>query len=308
MEQQQIPENGIANGPTRQVKAVFRIINVESVEGAIWNREECIKLVGGIQEYGLDWETIANSIPTKNKVQIEAQGQKFIDKIKTVNEGVTEFIKSQPPESLIAYLDNVEGNEERKVGEKNILQAEERVQRKGSSEDSNIRINPVNKPLQPNAKPKKPKKKKSKEEQPEPKPMREEEKVTPGIPAQYPQLVQQVMFPYQVPNVMTQLYEIKNELGTVSHNLEVEKPNCRNLLETDPHFKHYWDSLEKCSVSLQNIVSDIYYIHMNSQQIPAQPMQHQMMMPPLYYPTDQLRARYMGPAFHQERPQGNEFQ
>lgn len=307
MEQHKIPGNGVANGPMRQVKPVFRIINVETVEAATWNKEECLKLIRGIQEHGLDWELVVDSIPSKNKAQIEAQGLRFINKIKSINEAVIEFIKSQPPESLVVYLDNVENIEERKVGERNIPQAEEGVQRKGSSEEFNVR-NPTNRPPQSSTKSKKPKKKKTKEEQPEARPMHEEEKVAPGIPPHYPQLVQQVMLPYQVPNVMTQLHEIKNELGSVSHNLEAEKPNCRNLLETDPHFKHYWDSLEKCSASLQNIVSDIYYIHMNSQQIHAQPMQHQMMMPQLYYPTDQLRARYMGPQFHQERPPGNEFQ
>jgi len=281
---------------TRQVKAIFKITNMNPIEASKWGKEEYIKLIKGVQEHGQNWEALCSSLPTKTRIQIEEQGQRLIERIRYKNETPLEFIRSKAAESLIEYLEDIEGNEEKKVEPRNLSPRIEEV--KASSDESEIHINPTNKqPI-----PSKPKKKKKAREE-EVRMVNEEEKVSHEIIQPYPQLVPQMMVPYHVPDVMAQLHEIKSELGSVSESMATEKPNCKGLLDNDPHFKHYWDALEKCSTSLQNIVSDIYFIHVSSHQ-----MRQQMMPPQFYYSTDQLRPRFMGPPFHHERPPGNGYQ
>eukprot|EP00826_Nyctotherus_ovalis_P007920 TRINITY_DN1203_c0_g1_i12.p1 TRINITY_DN1203_c0_g1~~TRINITY_DN1203_c0_g1_i12.p1 ORF type:complete len:306 (+),score=94.79 TRINITY_DN1203_c0_g1_i12:184-1101(+) len=305
MSQQKLPEAGLANGTVRQPKPVFRITTVEAPEYIPWSMEECMNLVKGMQQHGLNWEIVGPLVATKSKEQVEAQGQRLMDKIEKIFGNAIEFIKNRPPEALIDYLDNMKRGEERKSDARNVPIQSEEVDRKEPSEEF-IENAPSKKPSPQPAKAKKAKKKKVKEEPqdpPEPPVLNEEVKIHQEIPQPFPQILPQVMMPYQIPNIISQLYEIKNELGLVSGNLNAEKPNCKSLLDTDAQFKYYWDALEKCSSSLQNIVSDIYYIHVNSQ-----PVQQQMIPAQFYYPQDQLRPRFIGPPFHQERPPGNEFQ
>lgn len=305
MSQQKLPEAGLANGAARQPKPVFRITTVEAPEYIPWSMEECTRLVRGMQEHGLNWEAVGPLVATKSKEQVEVQGRKLMDKIEKVFGNAIEFIKNRPPEALIEYLDNVKRGEERKGDGRMMAAQAEEVDRKQSSEEF-IENAPGKKPSPQPVKAKKAKKKKVKEEPQEPlepPALNEEVKIHQEVPQHFPQMLPQVMMPYQVPNIISQLYEIKNELGLVSSNLTAEKPNCKSLLDTDTQFKYYWDALEKCSSSLQNIVSDIYYIHVNSQ-----PVQQQMIPAQFYYPHDQLRPRFMGPPFHQERPPENEFQ
>ena len=121
---------------------------------------------------------------------------------------------------------------------------------------------------------------------------------------------------HQYPNVPGKLMDIFRDLAIVSSNLTNEKPSCRSLIDTDPQFRYYWEALETCSSSLQNIITDIYYIHVS-----AQPVQAQYMYPPqqqpapqaqLYYaqPADQRAGGYMQApqtAYYQEKPAGAEY-
>lgn len=294
MEQHMNNNNG---NTTKQVKAVFRITNMNSMETSALSREEYIMLIRGIQEHGENWEALCSSLPNKSKTQIEEQGQKLIERIRSRNESPLEFIRSKTAENLVDYLENVEDNGEKKIEARNPSPHIEEA--KDSSNEPDILINPTNKKPTPS----KPKKRKKTRVSEEVRMMDEEEKVSHEMVQPYPQLVPQMMMPYHVPNVMTQLFEIKNELGSVSDCMATEKPNCRGLLDNDPHFKHYWDALERFSTSLQNIVSDIYYIHVNSQQ-----MRQQIIPSQFYYPTDQFQPRFMGPPFHPERPPRNGYQ
>lgn len=127
-----------------------------------------------------------------------------------------------------------------------------------------------------------------------------------GPAAAYPMMPGNAMgyaAPAQYSTTQTKLMEIMRELGSLTQGLEAEQPNCRPLLETDAQFRYYWEALQSCSVSLQHVVSDIYYIHLNTP-----PVQPQYMYQQMYYAPEHARpapAGYM--QYYTDKPQNAEY-
>ncbi len=126
-----------------------------------------------------------------------------------------------------------------------------------------------------------------------------------GYPASVSYQQQQPPPVSQYPSVQGKLAEIMRELAGLSQGLEAEQPNCRPLLESDTQFRYYWDALQSCSVSLQHVVSDIYYIHLSAQPVPS--MQTQYMYQPMYYAPEQARPPPGYVQYYVEKPQNAEY-
>ena len=131
----------------------------------------------------------------------------------------------------------------------------------------------------------------------------EEEKVQPNQFARnYPMMsAPSYAPPPQYPTVQTKLNEIMNEVRAVVHNFDMEMPNCKPLIDSDPQFHYYWDALRNCSISLQHIVADVFYIQHQTQQVQTQLMYAQ----PAYYPPEHPRPNYM--PYYPEKPQNAEY-
>jgi len=115
--------------------------------------------------------------------------------------------------------------------------------------------------------------------------------------------------PYQYPAVPSKLMEIMQELRNVTDGMNNEKPNFKPVIDNDPQFRFYWESLESCTVSLHHLISDICTIHVNTQ-----PMQTQFMYPTpqtMYYPQTQDARQYMAATgqtgYYGERQPGPDY-
>jgi len=83
------------------------------------------------------------------------------------------------------------------------------------------------------------------------------------------------------------LFHMLKQLTELSDRLNIETPTVRNIMGGDLGFDYYWNSLMSCSLSLQNIVNDVAYIHMAIENSKTQ-----MQVPSFYQPNQQPRPYF----------------
>jgi len=282
-----------ANSIPKQRKPIFRIINTKMSTSTTWTLQECMELIRGIQEKGAKWRSMCSLIPTKSKEQIEAQGQRFLEKIENIHGDALEFIKSNTPTVLIDYFDDIKNykknieikSEGKKLVEEPVVQEQaKRASIKKKKKIKNQRLTERNNQVVPEAKI-----------------ANEENKIPQEYIQSYPHVMPQVIMPYPMNNIIGRIYDVRNNLNFVDQNLEAEKSTYKEFLEKNEHFKNRWEALEKCTESLKSILYDIYFIHVNGQGI-----QQQMIQPQFYYTQEALRPRFNYSMFEPEEPRNNE--
>ncbi|MDR3549342.1 MAG: hypothetical protein P4M11_13945 [Candidatus Pacebacteria bacterium] len=115
---------------------------------------------------------------------------------------------------------------------------------------------------------------------------REEEKLP--MMAPYPPPIYPRMDPYTSEHLAVQnnFAVLLADMRRLTGKLETEYADVNEMQKTDADLGNYWRALHDCAVSLQHVVNDVSYIHINSYQQPMQyaPMAYYQPAVRPYYP------------------------
>eukprot|EP00826_Nyctotherus_ovalis_P001599 TRINITY_DN10267_c0_g1_i1.p1 TRINITY_DN10267_c0_g1~~TRINITY_DN10267_c0_g1_i1.p1 ORF type:complete len:297 (+),score=39.41 TRINITY_DN10267_c0_g1_i1:157-1047(+) len=268
--------------PKREIKPVFKVIHTGPAENTKWSSEEHAALINAIRAYKQNWDKICPCVPTKKRSEVVSEAESILRKFTVFNKDPVELIQNTSTQSLIQFIAGK--SEEVKRGDR-----QNKVPKVVPKHAKTVATN-LNTPLNPSKKMGKNVLKRSTNSSaaPSQKTMKrtklkdslqvegnvpvveEEKKEGKRVISLIPPLAKESL------DVITKLSNIQNEARFISNKLRTEEASCNSLSDTDKDFKNYRDSLVKCCSALQNIVSDIHFIHVNtmpkhSQSIPLYP-------------------------------------
>lgn len=269
--------------PKREVKPVFRIVHTEPVENPKWTSEEHTALINAIRMYKQNWDKICPCVPAKRRSEIVSEAESILNKLAVFSKDPVGLIQNTSTPSLKQFITGE--SEEVKRGDKQSEVSKAILEHaKTVVANLNTPLNPsknalkrsVNSSAAPSQKAmKKTKLKDRLHMESSVSAIEEKKKEDKRAISLIPPIAKESL------DVLTKLSNIQNEARLISSKLRTEEASCNLLLDEDKDFKSYRDSLVKCCSALQNIVSDIHFIHVST--VPEHPRSVPQHSPSLEY-------------------------